>query len=138
MEIIQSLKKHTNILKVDDKELILNQIYPYIYDYGKGKEVLRLEVLESHHSFEELLFLKNTQSKLQHIEKYDDGTEKEVVIYEGYYQDFVCNYKEGIYSIELTRISESDRRLLELEQKTKETIAKMDYVMMVNDMEEMA
>lgn len=133
MEIIKSLKKHMDILKVDDKELILNQIYPYIYDYGKGKEVLRLEVLERQHSFEELLFLKNTQSKLQHIEKYDDGTEKEVVIYEGYYQDFVCNYKNGIYSIELTRISAIDRMVAELKEQMSQTRSITDYLIMITE-----
>lgn len=127
-----------NILKVENQVFEFEQIYPYVYDYGKGKEVLRLDVLETSHTFEELMMLKNSTCELKHYKQYEDGTEQLVCAYEGYYQDFVCNYRDGVYSIELTRISEADRRLLELEQKTKETIAKMDYVMMVNDMEEMA
>lgn len=139
METIQypNTENCTHLLKVDDKVFTLNQIYPYIYDYGKGKEVLRLEISESAHTFDEILYLIDTTSELHHFKKYEDGTEVEVIAYDGYHQDFVCNYKDGIYSIELTRISATDRKVIELEQQLEQTNATTDYLLMIADMDTM-
>ena len=128
------MENFTHLLKVDDKEFNLNQIYPYVYDYGNGKEVLRIEVLETVHTFEELLYLKNTKSALHYYKKYEDGQENEVIAYDGYYQDFVCNYKDGIYNIELTRINSTDRKVLELENQLEQNKAMTDYLLMITEM----
>jgi hypothetical protein len=101
---------------INETELTIEQLYPYRYDYGKGKEVLRIEVLESNHSFDEVKVLTNSDN--QTIEYYEDNEKKNE--YVGYCKDFSCNYTEGKYSIEVTRISESDLKIKELEQKITE------------------
>ncbi|HEX3077787.1 MAG TPA: hypothetical protein VHQ24_13070 [Lachnospiraceae bacterium] len=102
---------------IGDSKILVEQVYPYRYDYGKGKEVLRIEVSESNHKFEELLLLKDNESSLQYYE--DDALKNEYV---GYYQDFSCSYQNGVYSIELTRISATDLKVKEIEKQVMTTI----------------
>lgn len=115
VEVTPVVKK----LQVGDKTLTLKNIYPFVYDYGKGKDVLRLEVDEAEHTFTDLIVLKNNTSKIIYSE---DGVQKNV--YEGYSQDFVCNYKDNVYSIELTRISSTDLTVKQLNAQLNPTINK--------------
>lgn len=100
---------------IGNRELICNDIYPYRYDYGKGKEVLRISIIESNHTFDDIRsILKDCPYE---IEYYIDDELKNV--YEHYSRDFNCSYKDGIYSVEITRIDELERRMKHLESANK-------------------
>ena len=129
MSELEVLNNGNKKIKVGDFEFSLNNFYPYVYDYGKGKEVLRIEVLEEKHTFDELLALKDNKSDIIYFEN-----DVEKVRYQGYYQDFVCNYQSGIYSIEITRVSQTDLKVIELENQLKQTNATTDYLLMLTDM----
>ena len=111
-------------------KLIIESVYPFRYDYGKGKEVLRIEVLESNHNFDEVKVLSNTDN--QTIEYLEDDVKKNE--YTGYCKDFSCNYSEGKYSVEITRLSEQDRKIEELEKKLAENTEVIN-AMLLSDLE---
>lgn len=115
---------------INEKELIVEQVYPYRYDYGKGKEVLRIEVLESNHNFDEVKALSNEDIYV--IEYLEDEEKKNE--YTGYCKDFSCNYVDGKYSIEITRVSESDLKIAELEKKLAENTEVIN-TMLLSDLE---
>ena len=117
-------------LIIGSKELIVESVYPFRYDYGKGKEVLRIEVLESNHNFDEVKALENTDNQV--IEYLEDEEKKNEYI--GYCKDFSCNYVDGKYSVEITRISESDLKISELEKKLAEN-TKIINAMLLSDLE---
>ena len=104
---------------IGSRELMIEQVYPFRYDYGKGKEVLRVEVLETNHSFDEVKLLENVGTQV--VEYYEDNVKQGE--YTGYCKDFSCNYVDGKYSIEVTRVSETDRKLDEIQ-------GVLDYIVM--------
>lgn len=99
-------------LRVGDLELELRSIYPYRYDYGKGREVLRLEVDADKHNFSEILKLKDNRTDMEHIE---GGVLKNV--YQGYYTDFSCQYSNSTYSVEITRCGDLEAKIRDLEKQ---------------------
>lgn len=113
VRIIERMIKMIKKIVVNSKEIVVENVYPFRYDYGKGKEVLRIEILESNHNFDEVKVLVNEDNK--NIEYWEDGEKKNE--YSGYCKDFSCNYQEGKYSIEITRMSETDLKIAELEKK---------------------
>lgn len=115
---------------INGTELTIEQLEPYRYDFGKGKEVLRIEVLESNHNFDEVKVLSNTENHV--IEYYNDEEKKNE--YTGYCKDFSCNYQEGKYSIEVTRLSEQDLKIEELERKLAENTEVIN-TMLLSDLE---
>lgn len=104
---------------VNLKELRVIEVYPYRYDCGKGKEVLRIEVSESNHNFDTVKILANTDNQV--IEYYEDEEKKNE--YTGYCKDFSCNYQDGKYSIEITRLSETDCKIEQMQEV-------LDYLVM--------
>lgn len=106
-------------LIIGSKELIVESVYPFRYDYGKGKEVLRIEVLEINHNFDEVKVLENADNQV--IDYWEDEEKKNE--YTGYCKDFSCNYQDGKYSIEITRLSETDRKIEQLQEV-------LDYLVM--------
>ena len=94
----------------------MESVYSFRYDYGKGKEVLRIEVLESNHNFDEVKVLENADNQV--IDYWEDEDKKNE--YTGYCKDFSCNYVDGKYSVEITRISASDLKIAELEKQLAE------------------
>ena len=117
-------------LVINNNEINVESIYPYRYDYGKGKEVLRIEVLETNHSFDEVKVLENTDNDA--IEYYEEEEKKNE--YTGYCKDFSCNYQDGKYSIEITRLSEQDLKIEELERKLAEN-TEIINAMLLSDLE---
>lgn len=93
-------------IKIGKTLLTVASVYPYCYDYGKGKQVLRIEVAEKDHSFNDLLVFQNCTTDIEYLE---NNVSKN--IYSNYSLDFNCQYNEGRYSIEITRKSEETRRL---------------------------
>lgn len=112
-------------VKINETLLTANQVYPYRYDYGKGKEVLRIDILESNHSFDEVKVLANTDNQV--IEYLEDGSKKNE--YTGYCKDYSCNYVDSKYLIEITRVSESDLKIAELEKKLEENTEVINAMM---------
>lgn len=103
---------------VNGKELIVEEFYPFRYDYGKGKEVLRIKIAEANHSFEEVKALDNTSlEECPVIEYWEDEAKKND--YTGYGVDFSSNYvEEGgkkLFSIEITRQGATEMKLTKVE-----------------------
>ena len=100
-------------IRIGETTLNVENAYAYIYNYGEGKEVLRLEILRENHGYGEI------EAALEHpaanIEYYEGG--ELITIFKGYNRDFKCNYADGRYSIEITRISALELKVQELEAK---------------------
>lgn len=92
-------------IKVNDVLLTVVDLYPYRYDYGKGKEVLKIRISEENHSFEEIKGL--LKACIYPIEYLENDVLKNV--YENYSVDFNCQYNNGIYSVEITRKSQQEQ-----------------------------
>lgn len=101
-------------------ELTVEDCYAYRYDLGKGKEVLRIKILEENHSHDEIVALKNPDNLA--IEYWVDDEKKND--YEGYSADFSSNYirENGryLYSIEITRKSRTELELERLKSRFEE------------------
>lgn len=104
-------------LQVNSTVLVVESVYPFRYDFGKGKQVLRVMVKEENHSFADLVLLKNCISNMDYLE---DGALK--ITYTGYSLDFNCQYNEGVFSVEVTRQSEEAARIDLLETALNEFI----------------
>ena len=107
-ETIEIIKK----IKFGDTELVISNINPYRYEYGKGKEVLRIEILDSNASFDDIKKLDGNEDPIYY---YENDTLK--LPYEGYVYDFSCQYSEGKYSIELKRMDKTERLVQKLSEK---------------------
>nr|WP_294490752.1 hypothetical protein [uncultured Anaerosporobacter sp.] len=116
-------------LIINRNEINVESVYPYRYDFGKGKEVLRVEILESNHNFDDVKVLANINN--QAIEYWEEEKKNE---YTGYCKDFSCNYQDGKYSIEITRLSEQDLKIEELERKLAENTEVIN-AMLLSDLE---
>ncbi len=94
-------------LKIGTTILTIEEVYPFRYDYGKGKQVLRISVLDANHDFDSLkALLKDCTSDIEYLE---DGVSK--TIYTDYSLDFNSQYNNGTHSIEITRKSEEAIRI---------------------------
>lgn len=107
-----------NKVVVNSKELIVEEFYPFRYDYGKGKEVLRIKIAESNHTFDEVKALDNSGlEECPVIEYWEDGMKKND--YTGYNVDFSSNYLDEngtkIFSIEITRQGSTEVKLARVE-----------------------
>ncbi len=92
-------------LVVNKNEINIESIYPYRYDYGKGKEVLRIQISENSHTFEEI---KSVLKDCKYIiAYYEDEALK--IEYENYSVDFNSQYQDGVYNIEITRLSQQEQ-----------------------------
>lgn len=104
-EIIREIGYGNNRIKVAS-------LYPYRYDYGKGRTVLRIDIPEANITLEQLAELKaNTGA----IEYYEDGVLK--AQYEGYTADFTYSYANGSYSVELQRVGETEAEVIRLKEQ---------------------
>lgn len=98
-------------IKFGENELIISNIYPYRYDYGKGKEVLRVEISEEKATFEDIKKLEGVDT----FYYYENGTLKQP--YENYSADFSCQYANGIYNVELKRLDKTERLVQKLSKE---------------------
>lgn len=99
---------------INSNELIVLELYPYRYDFGRGKEVLRIKIAETDHTFEDIKVLDNrSKEKCPVIEHWQDDELK--VEYQGYNADFSVNYLVendiNIFSIEITRQGSTEVKL---------------------------
>lgn len=111
-------------LRIKETVLIIDNVYPFRYDYGKGREVLRIDILEKDHSFEEIKsVLKDCKDTISHYEQVDES--EEYVLknnYDNYSIDFNCQYNAGTYGVEITRKSDQEIRLELLENAFTELL----------------
>ena len=106
---------NTGLIKVGNKELRVRDLYPYRYDYGAGKEVLRMNISRDDHGYPEIEnALENPAGDITH---FVDG--EMVCVYKGYTRDFKCSYANRIYSVEITRITEMELKVAALEERLR-------------------
>ena len=87
-----------------DKTLTVQQVYPYQYNFGEGQEVLRIDILKADHAYDEIsAALENPTGDITYSE---DGVA--VCPYTGYTRDFKCNYANGLYSVEIGRVTQTE------------------------------
>lgn len=124
MDTTMTMEKETvKKIKFGDSEIIVKQAYPYRYDYGKGKQVLRIEILEENISLAQLEALKANGDA---VEYYIDDALK--ARYEGYTADFSYGYANATYSVEMQRVGDVE---LAVQQNT----ADIEYLSMMSGVE---
>lgn len=100
-------------ITVGNNTLTVSNLYPYRYDYGQGKEVLRIEIERTQHGYTEIeAALENPATDIAYLE--DDAP---VCAYKGYIRDYKCSYQSGVYSVELTRVTPIELEVEELKAK---------------------
>lgn len=117
--ILNNSDKLIKKIKFGDNELIVSNVYPYRYDYGKGNEVLRIDIPENNASFDDVKELDGLEEPIYY---YENDILKQP--YEHYSADFSCQYSNGIYSVELKRLNETER----IVRKLKEEVGVEDVI----------
>lgn len=106
-------------IKFGENEIIVSNLYPYRYEYGKGNEVLRIDIPETSASFDDIKKLDSFEGIIYY---YENDILK--LPYENYSAGFSCQYQDGIYSVELKRLNETER----LVQKLAKEIGVKDVI----------
>lgn len=89
-------------ITVGNATLTISNIYPFCYNGGYGKEVLRMEIERTNHGYTDVeVALEAPAGDILYNE---DGVL--INTYKGYTRDFKCSYENGVYSVELTRVSQ--------------------------------
>ena len=91
---------------------LVSNLYPYRYDYGKGNEVLRIDIPETSASFDDIKKLDGFDEPIYY---YENDMLKQP--YEHYSVDFSCQYQNGTYSVELKRLNETERLVKKLAEE---------------------
>lgn len=100
-------------LRIGTTVLTVESVYPYIYQYGEGKEVLRIKILKENHGYAAITAaLEDPQDDIEQLE---DGTV--VNVYQHYTEDFKSAYANGEYEIELTRKGALAQKVEALEEQ---------------------
>lgn len=116
-----------NKLVFDENEILVKDAYSYIYDYGKGKQVLRIRIIEGDVSFETILKLKNNKTDIKYYILNDENNKFELKdIFTGYSYDFTSNYKDGEYSVEIMRQGKTELDVIELTKTVFETTSEIE------------
>ena len=82
--------------------LTVSNIYPFCYNGGYGKEVLRMEIERINHGYTDIE--SALESPAGDILYKEDG--ELMNAYKGYTRDFKCSYENGVYSVEIARVSQ--------------------------------
>lgn len=111
----------------NDIEMIVEDAYAYIYDYGKGKTVLRIRVSESNATFDDILKLKDLDADISYYIQNRETDEYELKdVYSGYTYDFTANYAKGEYNIEITRQGKTELAVSQLEAAADKTTSEIE------------
>lgn len=103
----------TKTIAIGEQVLTVQEIYPYRYNYGEGKEVIRIKIARADHGYSTIeAALEEPAGDIQYME---DG--ETVNVYKGYTRDFKCSYQGGVYDVELTRVSALELKVEELESQ---------------------
>lgn len=118
------------IIYGDNIELEVTEIYPFMYQYNNldSKNVLRIKC-SIDNSFEDKIkpLMTNTKNiKYYETKSSNDNTDEYELKteYLNYTRDFICNVnsKSGEYEIELTRLSDTDCKVSELQAQMDEIV----------------
>lgn len=120
-----------------DKELIIENIYPYMYT--NGKVVLRVSAKEENVSESDLKQLKDNQLPIIYYEQTvttdDDENTTEIsewiekITYDDYTTgEYMSSYLNGIYSCEITRLGEFEKTI-------QQNTADIKYLSIMSDIE---
>lgn len=96
----------------------------YPYRYPSGKEVLAISTASS--TFEILKGLDGYTGTIQYFEDEVMKTE-----YNNYSTDFTCNYVDGTYSVELTRVGATEIKLQETNAALKVTSSALEELIFI-------
>lgn len=115
-----------------EKEIEVQGCYPYLTNSETGKVVLKITANEDDATFSDLHALKDNESGL--IELYARAIDGEVVgewelkaNYDNYNSgEVVIGYRDGVYTCDVTRIGEYERKVLQNE-------ADIQYVALMAD-----
>lgn len=102
-----------NQIKIGNSVLTVTSLYPYQYNCGEGREVLRIEIARADHSYPEIEAL--LEAPAGDITYLEEG--QVVTVYKGYQQDFRCSYANGSYQVEIARVSPLERKVAALEEQ---------------------
>jgi len=116
-----------NYFTIGDKAFTVINFYPFQYDMGAGKEVLRMDIPKAAHSYTEIETALECPDA--DIFYYENG--EHVGIYKGYVRNFKCSFANGIFSVELTRITATERELAEV--KTRLAAAEDAILFVLNE-----
>ena len=100
-------------ITVGNKTLTVQQVYPYQYNFGAGKQVLRIDILKSDHGYDAIAAaLESPAGDIVYIE---DGAA--VCTYKGYTRNFQCNYSSaaGLYSVEIDQVTQAELDITQLQ-----------------------
>ncbi len=89
-------------ITVGDTTLTVTDIYPYRYDFGQGKEALRMEINRADHGYADIETA--LEAPAGDILYKENG--ELMNAYKGYTRDFKCSYANGVYSVEIARVSQ--------------------------------
>jgi hypothetical protein len=105
----------TKQLRIGETKLTVTNVYPYRYDGGKGKQVLRIDIQESAHDFATIKSaLANQTGTIGYYESENDTDFALKNEYANYSLDFNCQYNSGTYSVEVTRMTQQETDVKEL------------------------
>lgn len=118
-----------------DNEMVVKTVYPFMYQ--NGKTVLRVTVSEDDFSEADLKKLKGNTGVIEHWEQQvhyradgsvlDEGEWVLKMTYENYTSgDYTSSYENGEYSCEVTRLTEQDIRLAQVQADTDYALALLD------------
>lgn len=98
-----------------NKELPVINVYPYMYT--NGKVVLRVSASEENVTEADLKLLQANTDVIDYYELENEEWVKKIT-YENYTSgEYVSSYKDGVYSAEVTRIGETEKKVAELEEQ---------------------
>lgn len=100
-------------IAVGGKTLTVQRVYPFQYQFGEGKEVLRIDVLKTDHDYTAIAAA--LEAPTDDIIYNEDSAA--VCSYKGYTRDFRCAYANGIFSVEITRVTQAELDILTLKQQ---------------------
>lgn len=98
-----------------NNELPVINVYPYMYT--NGKVVLRVSASEENVTEADLKLLQANTDVIDYYELENEEWVKKIT-YENYTSgEYVSSYKDGVYSAEVTRIGETEKKVAELEEQ---------------------
>lgn len=103
-------------ITVGDATLSVSDIFPYRYDFGHGKEVLQMKINRIDHGYADIE--SALESPAGDILYKEDG--ELMNAYKGYTRDFKCSYANGIYSVEISRVSQLELEVEALRSEVAE------------------
>lgn len=116
-------------IRFGETEFKVQNVYPYRYQSGKGKEVLHIDTNEEYVDDASLKLLKTNTGDIEHYERdiitEDDGTvisEGEwrlVRTYENYINgEYMSTYENGNYTCEVGKLTTYDVKLEQVQADT--------------------